>query len=267
MERENGRVVVITGASSGIGADLARQLGERNYRLVLAARRADALRRVAAEAGCESITVETDVTRRADMERLREAAIDAFGAIDVWINNAGRGINRPVLELSDEEVDDMLDVNLRSVIYGMQAIAPYFRERGRGHIINVSSFLSRVPIATFRSVYSAAKAAVNSLTANVRVDLARTHPDIDVSLVLPAVVLTEFATSVIGAPPSTQPPPNSPLRPQTVEEVAAVMVDLIDNPVPEVYTNPLSHDIVRRYFDDVGAFESAFRSPEPVRAD
>src|SRR5690242_9279007 len=93
-------VVVVTGASSGIGAAVARRLGHRGFRLVLGARRPEALRAVAAEAG-NATTVVVDVTRRADVERLRDEALAQFGRIDVWVNNAGRGINAPVLQLTD----------------------------------------------------------------------------------------------------------------------------------------------------------------------
>ena len=86
----------------------------------------------------------------------------------------------------------MLTVNVKSALYGMQAIAPHFIARGRGQIVNVSSMLSRVPFATFRSAYNAAKAALNALTANARVDLAREHPGIQVTLVMPGLVRTDF---------------------------------------------------------------------------
>ena len=86
----------------------------------------------------------------------------------------------------------MMTVNVKSALYGMQAIAPHFIARGRGQIVNVSSMLSRVPFATFRSAYNAAKAALNALTANARVDLARAHPGIQVTLVMPGLVRTEF---------------------------------------------------------------------------
>src|SRR4029077_16181756 len=128
----------------------------------------DALQRVAAEISSPTHVVTADVTRRADGERIRDEALRAFGRVDVWINNAGRGILRPVLELTDDDVDEMFAVNVKSALYGMQAIAPHFIARGRGPRINVSSFLGRVPIATPRSAYNAAKAALNSLKANLR---------------------------------------------------------------------------------------------------
>jgi NAD(P)-dependent dehydrogenase (short-subunit alcohol dehydrogenase family) len=129
----------------------------------------------------------------------------------------------------------------------------------------VSSFLGRVPLATVRSAYSAAKAALNSLTANLRTDLRATHPDIHVSLVMPGMVTTEFARNALGTQSATGtaptsgvpagPPPNSPMRIQTAEEVAAIIARLIEQPVPEIYTNPASPELVRRYYSDVAAFE------------
>src|SRR5437762_2899154 len=110
------RVVVITGASSGIGAALARVLGARGDAVVLAARRADALERIRAESGEGALAVPADVTRRADVERLRDQAIARFGRVDVWVNNAGRGINRPTMELTDADFDEMMTVNVKSAL-------------------------------------------------------------------------------------------------------------------------------------------------------
>lgn len=132
---------------------------------------------------------------------------------------------------------------------------PHFQERGEGHLINISSFLGRVPLVTFRSVYNAAKAAVNVLTANLRVDLRRTHPRIHVSLVMPGTVKTEFAAKALGGTPPMPPGGRSSIVPQTPEEVAEAVWGLIENPKAELYTNPASPEIVRRYYQDVGAFE------------
>ena len=162
------KVVVITGASSGIGAALARQLGAQGHRLALAARREQELQRVAMQSSPTALAIVADVRRRSDVDRLRDAAIARFGQIDIWINNAGRGIGRKVADLTDEDFDEMMAVNVKSALYGMQTVLPHFVQRGTGHIINVSSFLGRVPLATYRSAYSAAKAALNSLTANLR---------------------------------------------------------------------------------------------------
>jgi len=250
------KTIVITGASAGIGAALARLLGRQGHQLVLAARRKPELERVAAASGAAVEVVVADVRRREDVERLRDAALRRFGRVDVWVNNAGRGITRRVLDLSDDDVDEMMAVNVKSALYGMQAIVPHFQERGEGHLINVSSFLGRVPFVAVRSAYNAAKHALNALTANLRMDLRSSHPGVHVSLVMPGVVRTEFAANALGAPASRGAggagggPPG-----QTADEVAAVIADVIEHPVAEVYTNPASAEMARRYFQDVAAFE------------
>ena len=250
---ENLKRIVITGASSGIGAALAERLGRAGHRLALAARREDELQKVAQRIGGEMIVMATDVTRRGDVERLRDRAIAAFGYVDVWVNNAGRGITRPVLDLTDSDFDTIMAVNVKSALYGMQAIVPHFMSRERGHLINVSSFLSRVPIATYRSAYNAAKAALNALTANLRVDLAAKHPGIHVSLVMPGLVITDFASNAVGGSPTL--PPAVVAEGQTAEQVAEAIAGVIDTPVAELYTNPKHRDVALRYYQDVGAFE------------
>ena len=259
------KVIVITGASAGIGAALAHELSGQGHRLALAARRREELEQTAREAG-GALAVPTDVTRREEVERLRDRAIAEFGHIDVWINNAGRGISKPVLQLTDADFDEMMTVNVKSALYGMQVVVPHFMERRAGHLINVSSFLGRVPMASIRSVYSAAKAALNSLTANLRNDLAAEYPEIHVSLVMPGLVRTEFAQNALGAgAPMTPPagPPPGAMQPQTAEEVAAALARLVERPEAEIYTNPASPELVRRYYADVGAFEA--RIPAQAR--
>jgi NADP-dependent 3-hydroxy acid dehydrogenase YdfG len=249
------RTAVITGASSGIGAAVAKKLGAEGWNLALAARRRKELELVASEAGGKAVPLVTDVTRREDMERLLSGALEAFGEVDLWINNAGRGIGKRVLEVTEKDFDEMVAVNLKSVFYGIQVAVPYFQQKGEGHLINVSSFLGRVPLVTFRSVYMAAKAGVNVLTANLRMDLRRTHPGIHVSLVMPGTVKTGFAQNAIGGTPPTPPGARSPMTPQTAEEVADLIWALIENPKPELYTNPATPEIVVRYYRDVAAFE------------
>lgn len=259
------KVIVITGGSAGIGAAAAADLVRRGHDVVIAARDADRLAAVAAPLGAHARTVVADVTRRADVERVRDEALAAFGRIDVWINNAGRGVARPVLALTDDDVDEIVAVNVKSVLYGVQAIVPYFQSRGSadrpgdGHIITISSFLARVPLAPVRSVYSAAKAAVNSLMTNLRMDLAPTHPGIHVSTIMPGVVLTDFGRNARGAPGiGAAPPPMPPggtMLPQTADDVALVIARVIEHPVAEAYTNPASPTLARDFFDRIAAFE------------
>jgi short-subunit dehydrogenase len=252
------KTIIITGASAGIGAALASKLAAAGHNLVLAARRREPLEAVARDAEARgaprALVVVADVTRRDDVERLSAEAIAAFGAYDVWVNNAGRGITRQVLDLTDDDVDQMMSVNLKSALYGMQTAARHFIERGHGQIVNVSSMLGRVPMATQRSAYNAAKHALNALTANLRVDLAATYPAIKVTLVMPGMVSTEFGRNALGSPPDT--PIYSGPNVQDVEEVANVIAGVIEQPVAEVYTNPVGAAMVRRYFEDVGAFEA-----------
>jgi short-subunit dehydrogenase len=255
------KAIVITGASSGIGRSLAIHLAGQGHRLALAARRSSELERVAAEAN-GALAVVADVTRRSDVERLRDTALASLGSIDVWINNVGRGISRPLLDITDADVDEMVTVNLKSALYGMQAIVPHFQARGRGHIINVSSFLGKVPLAAPRAMYSAVKSALNSLTASLRTDLARDFPEIHVSLVLPGVVTTDFAKNALGGGPPTSVTaarfPGVPL-PQTPEEVAAAIAALLEKPQAELFTNPPMAAMALRYATDVEAFERGLR--------
>ncbi|MGA7194175.1 MAG: SDR family NAD(P)-dependent oxidoreductase [Anaerolineales bacterium] len=246
------RVIVITGASSGIGASLAKQSAARGDKVVLAARREAELKSVAKECGADAMTAVTDVTHRVDVEILRDEAIKRFGHIDVWVNNAGRGIGRQVIDLTDDDVDQMIAVNLKSALYGRQAVIPHFKERGDGHLINVSSALGRIPFASFRSIYSASKAALNSLTANLRMDLRAEYPNIHVSVVMPPGVATDFAKNALhGTPGGTRHLDNAP----TADEVAVSILDLIDHPKAEIYTSPEMAETIARYYSDVGAFE------------
>ena len=244
------RVIVITGASEGIGALLAKRQGGKGNALVLAARRKDKLEQIASECGSATLTVVTDVTKRTQIERLRDAALERFGHVDVWINNAGRGIGIRVMDFTEEDLDEMIAVNLKSAWYGMKAIIPHFQARGQGHLINISSVLGRVPLVPIRSAYSASKAALNSLTANLRMDLRAEYPGIHVSLISPGPVSTEFHNNSLGGTPSGR-----GMEMQSVEQVVQVIESVIDKPVPDTYTNPSSARLVQRYFEGISGFE------------
>jgi len=253
------KTIVITGASAGIGEGLARRLAKDGHRLVLAARRANELEAVAGaaeQAGSpRAVAVAADVTKRGDVERIADRAISDFGGFDAWINNAGRGITRQVIDLTDDDVDEMIAVNVKSALYGMQVAARHFIERGTGQIVNISSFLGRVPIATHRSAYNAAKAALNALTANLRVDLRAKYPNIHVTLVMPGMVGTAFGRNALGSPADT--PIYAGPHVQSVDDVANIIAGAIESPVAEVYTNPASAEMARRYVADVAAFEAS----------
>jgi NAD(P)-dependent dehydrogenase (short-subunit alcohol dehydrogenase family) len=247
------RVVVIAGGSAGIGAALAREVGRRGGSVVIAARRADKLAGVAASTSGPCETVQADVTRREDVVRILGAAKARFGKVDVWVNNAGRGISRTVEELSDDDVDEMIRVNVKTALYGMQTVLPHFKERRRGHLVNVSTMLARVPLAPFRSAYSAAKHALNSLTENVRMDLSRDYPEIVVTCVMPGVVLTDFGLNALGGGPDSRILPGA----QSAEQVAAIIADALERGRGgDVYTSLGALERVLQYIAGLAAERS-----------
>ena len=178
---------------------------------------------------------------------MRES-IAQLGHVDVWVNNAGRGITRPVSQLTDDDVDEMMRVNVKSALYGMQEILPHFIERGTGQIVNVSSMLGRVPMASFRSAYNGAKHFLNAITANLREELRERHPGITVSLVSPGVVATEFGNNAAYGGPDSRALPMS----QPVEEVAEVIARVIDTRATDVYTRAGMRQMVLDYFGRMG---------------
>lgn len=243
------KVVVITGASSGIGAATAELLASRGMSVVLTARREEKLRQVATTCGDAALAVPADLTDRANARQVADAALDRFGHVDVWINNVGRGISRNPSELTDADVDAVMRTNVMTALYGMQEILPHFRERGAGHVINISSLLGRVPFATFRSAYCGAKHFLNALTATFRDELAESDPGIAVSLVSPGVVRTEFGLNAMHGGPDSRQLPNS----QSPEEVARVIAAVIESRAPDVYTLPGARERIAAYYAAVGA--------------
>jgi NADP-dependent 3-hydroxy acid dehydrogenase YdfG len=241
-------VVVVTGASAGIGAVTAERLAREGASVILVARRADALGEVAARCGANALAIVADMTVRADVQRTVADAARRFGHIDVWVNNVGQGITRLPSELSDEDIDEMIRVNVKSALYGMQEVLPHFKARGRGHVINVSSMLGRIPFALHRSAYNGAKHFLNALTANMRDEVRATHPGIQFSLVSPGVVYTEFGLRARHGGVDSRTLPQG----QTPEDVAAVIVDVIGTRKPDVYTRRGARQMVLDYFGALG---------------
>ena len=241
-------VIVVTGASTGIGAALAERLARDGHSLALVARRAANLQTVCDRCGPRTRPVVADMTSRADVQRAVAETMAAFGGIDVWVNNVGQGISRMPSELTDEDIDDMMRVNVKSALYGMQAVLPHFKERGRGHIVNVSSMLGRVPSALYRSAYNGAKHFLNALTANFRDELKETHPDIQVSLVSPGVVYTDFGLRAKHGGVDSRSIPQG----QTAEDVAEVIAGVIASRRPDVYTRRGARQMVLDYFSALG---------------
>ena len=248
------KVIVITGASSGIGAALVMQVAKLGARPVLVARRAAALAEMATRLEAGTLTCVADVTQRSEVQGVVQDTLAELGHIDVWVNNAGRGITRRVSELTDEDFDEMMAVNVKSALYGMQAVLPHFRGRRQGHIINVSSVLGRVPFVGVRSAYSAAKHALNSLTANLRMELTAEYPNIFVTSIHPSVVATDFGLNAKHGGTDSRQFPGA----QTADEVASIIVDVIKQPRADVYTRPEARKLVVNYYSapDMGQAEN-----------
>ncbi|MAY73235.1 MAG: oxidoreductase [Phycisphaerae bacterium] len=189
-----GKVVVITGASSGIGEVTARELASRGAKVVLGARRTDRLESVASEirdGGGSAVVVATDVTKREDVEKLVEAAVENFGHVDVMLNNAGV---MPLSPLSAGKVDEwerMVDVNIKGVLYGIAAALPRMKERGSGHVINVSSVAGHVVFPS-SAVYCGTKFAVRAISEGLRQE----EDSIRVTIISPGATASELADSI-----------------------------------------------------------------------
>jgi NADP-dependent 3-hydroxy acid dehydrogenase YdfG len=242
------KIVVITGASAGIGAATAELLSRQGAAVSLIARRADALAAVTARCGPNALALTADAAIRADVRRAVEATLARFGRIDVWINNVGQGISRPPSQLTDEDLDEIMRLNVKSALYGMQEVLPQFKAQGEGHVINVSSMLGRIPFAFIRSAYCGAKHFLNALTATFRAEVQQTHPGIQYSIVSPPVVRTDFGLNARHGGPDSRTFPNS----QSAEEVAAVIAQVITTRQPDVYTLPGARDRVVSYYATLG---------------
>ncbi len=194
-----GKVVVITGASSGLGEATARMLAGQGAAVVLGARRVDRIEALAAElqaAGGRALAVQTDVTRSEQVQRLVDAAVERFGRIDVIVNNAGLMPSSPLERLKIADWDRMIDVNIKGVLYGIAAALPHMQRQKSGHIVNVSSVAGhRVRAGT--AVYSATKHAVRVLTEGLRQEVK--PYDIRTTIISPGAVDTELPDSITEA--------------------------------------------------------------------
>ncbi len=243
------QVVIITGASSGIGAATAVELARSGAKVVLAARRRDKLesvadrcRQVAGQSGGEALALDCDVSQRVQVDRLVTAAVEKFGRLDVMLANAGYGFLAKIHEATEEQFDDIMQTNVKGTWYAMQAAAAVMLKQDphgngkarRGHIIAVSSGAARRSMPLY-GIYSMTKAAQLSLCEAMRVEL---KPEgIYVSSVHPLTTSTEFfdvATTKSrfksqGVGPS-----------QSAETVARKIASLIRRPRPELWPMPLS---------------------------
>lgn len=193
MNKLTGKTAIITGASSGIGAKIAEQFASEGANVVLAARRKEKLTMVAeainAKGNGQALAVVTDVSNRADVEDMVKQARNAFGVVDIYVNNAGLMLESVVKEGNVEAWESMIDVNIKGVLYGINAVLPSMVERETGHIVNISS-VSGQEVTKTSTVYSATKFAARALSMGLEKELAKTG--VRVTNVSPGMVDTDL---------------------------------------------------------------------------
>lgn len=227
------KVVVITGASSGIGRAAAHEFARRGYTVVASSRNKNALDEVVNEChsmGSEALAVVADVTREEDVNNLARTAVEKYCHLDIWVNNAAVTMFGRFEEVPTENIRQVVETNLFGYIYGARAAISRFREQGRGTLINVSSIVA-VTGQPYTGAYVATKAAERSLSESLRQELMD-EKNIHVCVVMPAVTDTpifQHGANYTGKQIVAPSPVNS------AQMVAEVIVDISENPKKEVY--------------------------------
>lgn len=227
------QVIVITGASSGIGLATAKLAARRGAKVVLNARTREALAQAVDEikyAGGDAVFVEADVSEAEDFDKIAAVAIDRFGRIDTWVNNAGVGIWGMIDEVSEADMRQLFETNFWGVVHGSQTAAKYLRESG-GAIVNVGSVTSDRAFPV-QGIYSASKHAVKGFTDALRMELEHEGAPISVTLIKPASIGTPMAQHVKdlhSAEPKFPPPVYAP------EEVARTILHAAEYPVRDAF--------------------------------
>lgn len=233
LKKLNEQVMVITGASSGIGLTTARLAAQRGARLVLAARNETALRELTEEIqrdGGQAVYIVADVSRPEDVQRIAQRAQQEFGGFDTWVNNAGVSIYGRMLEVSDEDHRRLFETNFWGLVNGSRVAAEHLRARG-GAIINLGSTLSDRAIP-LQGMYCASKHAVKGFTDALRMELEEAGAPISVTLVKPAAIDTPYkdhAKNYLPSEPENPPPVYAP------EVVAEAILHCAEHPVRDVF--------------------------------
>ena len=227
------QVVVITGASSGIGLTTARMAAERGAKVVLASRNEDALRKLAIEindSGADAVYVVADVGNEDDVNKIAAEALNRFGKIDTWVNNAGVSIYGDLEDVSTKDMRQLFETNFWGTVYGSLAAARNMKSRG-GAIINIGSTLSDRAIP-LQGIYCASKHAVKGFTDAFRMELEADDAPISVSLIKPSAIDTpykEHAKNYLSIQPENPPPVYAP------DTVAEAILHCAENPVRDVF--------------------------------
>lgn len=195
MQNIKGKVVAITGASSGMGKAIAKELAKNGAKVVLGARRTELLQQLAEEIkseGGQAAFVQIDVKKKADLIRLVNTAVEQYGTLDVIINNAGISQLSRIEELDIDGWEEMIDINLKGVLYGMAAAVPVFRQQKFGHIVNIIS-TSGIKIVPMQGVYAGTKNAVRTIAEAFRQE---SDGKIRITGISPGFVKTDFADHI-----------------------------------------------------------------------
>ncbi|KFF01368.1 oxidoreductase [Chryseobacterium formosense] len=195
MQNIKGKVVVITGASSGMGKAIAEELAKNGAKVVLGARRIEQLQQLVEEIkskGGEATFVQIDVKNKADLFRLVNTAVEQYGKFDVIVNNAGVSQLSRIDELDIDGWEEMIDINLKGVLYGMAAAIPVFKQQQSGHIVNIIS-TSGIKIVPMQGVYAGTKNAVRTIAEAFRQE---SDGNIRITGISPGFVKTDFADNI-----------------------------------------------------------------------
>src|SRR5256885_13807248 len=237
MSNIAGKVVVITGASSGIGEATALLLAKREAKVVLGARRSDRLEALAAciaDAGGEVAYARTDVRRRDDLSNLVKLAFEGYGKLDVLVNNAGVMPISPLDDLRVEDWEEMIDVNIKGVLYGIAAALPVFRTQGFGHFVNIASTAGHKTVPNM-SVYSGTKFAVRAISEGLRQEAG---VNLRVTIISPGMVRTNFAEGVTNQTVKAQLEQSRNTFAMPADAIARAIAFAIEQP-PDVDVNEI----------------------------
>ncbi|WP_028984265.1 SDR family oxidoreductase [Sporolactobacillus terrae] len=244
MDNIKGKVIVITGASSGIGEATARKLSLEGGKVVLGARRTERLEKLAADlrkAGGEVAFQQTDVTNKTDVQALVQTAVEKYGHVDVLFNNAGLMPLSPLRDLKVEEWERMIDVNIKGVLYGIAAVLPMMREQKSGHIINTDSVTGYAVSPGGWAVYSGTKFAVRAIAEGLRLEESP-YSGIRVTNVSPGAVQTELPSTITDPKIKKQVEEKEKFRGIKPEAIATAVAYAISQPdevaINEVIVRP-----------------------------
>ena len=224
------KVIVITGASSGIGEATAKHLASKGGSIVLAARRADRLKQITEDIqkeGGEAIYIETDVRKLSDLQSLIDTAVDAYGTLDVMINNAAYMAAAPIKDTMVDDWNQMIDINIKGVLNGIATALPIFQKQGFGHFINIASVAGLKVFSSGGTVYSSTKFAVRAISEGLRQEVGG---DIRTTTINPGVVETELINGTTHEETSQMLAEfyKMAIQPEQIAETIAFAIQMID---------------------------------------